>query len=172
MRRQVRLLAAGVLSAAVLLGGCKKEPVSETAPAADEKKSAAAAAPGQKFWDVTVTVEEPVTMGSPGTLVAQVASKSGYKINDEYPTHFRVGTETTGVKFEDERFSFAESAERVPCKEGEKEACQLKARIPFSPLSEGAGRVSGVVALSVCSDDICLIEKVPVDVPVNVRAVK
>jgi hypothetical protein len=39
--------------------------------------------------------------------------------------------------------------------------------VPFQAKAKGPGRAAGVVALSVCNPDLCLIEKVPVSAAIE-----
>ena len=176
MQRQVRQLS--VVVALALLGGCQKEqPAGAPGPQAASRGPATDTGgprTGREF-KVGAAVEGPVTAGGGGALVARVEAGEGFYINAEYPVSFRPDKSSDGVRFAQERFALQESAERTPCPGAvahagaAPNACTLSARVPFSATAAGPQRVAGVLAFSVCNPERCLIDKVPLEVTVEVR---
>ena len=158
------------LSAALALA-----PLIATSLAACERKADStsggvpiAQSKGDEFA-VSASVEGPLSAGAEAMLVARVEARKGFHINAEYPVSFRPNMGSEAIKFDRERYPLQESAERVPCAKEAKDACELRARVPFTASSPGDHRVGGVLAFSVCSEEKCLIEKAPLDVHVAIR---
>jgi hypothetical protein len=165
MHRQVRQLSAALvppLLVALSLAACERKPTStsEGPPIAQSK--------GDEFA-VSAVVEGPVNAGSEAALLARVEARKGFHINAEYPVNFRPDKTRQGIEFDRERYPLQESAERIPCAKGNENACELRARVPFTATSPGDHRVGGILAFSVCSEEKCLIEKAPLEVQVSVR---
>ena len=160
---------------ALLAVGCAKEPApaatpSTAAPApaapAEAKGPAAASASGDAF-ELKLDAPTPVSAGGQGELTLQLRAKPGYKINSEYPHAFRPEKDST-VKFEGEKFGLANGA-KTACEKKAEDTCSLEAKVPFKADAAGDGRASGIVAFSVCNDEVCLIEKIPLATVVSVR---
>ena len=165
MHRQVLQLSAtlvlGALTA-ISFTACerKADSTSEGTPIAQSK--------GDEFA-VSASVEGPLSAGTEAAFLARVEARKGFHINAEYPVSFRPNTGSEAIKFDRERYPLQESAERVPCAKEAKDACELRARVPFTATSPGDHRVGGILAFSVCNEEKCLIEKAPLDVHVTVR---
>ena len=166
MHRQVLQLSAALVLLSLLaisLAACERKPSSTsdgTPPIAQSK--------GDEFA-VSASVEGPLSAGSEAAFLARVEARKGFHINAEYPVSFRPSTGSEGIRFERERYPLQESAERVPCAKEAKDACELRARVPFTAAAPGDHRVGGILAFSVCSEEKCLIEKAPLEVHVTVR---
>lgn len=150
MRRQILISLA-----LVTLGACaaKTEPQSGNAPGDLPKQ--AENIPADVF-DVDTRVAEDGQ-----TLELVIRAKKGFKLNDEYPHAFRPGDEA-GLTFANARYELWAPSDKEPCAERPAETCELHAKIPFDRAGNGEGVVKGVASFSVCSADICLIERVDV----------
>ncbi|MDQ3264673.1 MAG: hypothetical protein M3Y59_13565 [Myxococcota bacterium] len=162
MLRQVRQLALVV--AAFGLTGCEK-PLS--ASAAPNTATAPAGAAKVDAFELKVTGPTSATPDQAGELVIHLAAKPGYKINAEYPHNFRPEKDS-GVQFDAPRFELT-AGTRTPCEKKAEDTCRLEARVPFKATAKGEQKATGVVAFSVCNDEVCLIEKVPVATTVRVN---
>lgn len=118
---------------------------------------------------LTADVGGDVSTGSTAELVTRVEAKKGFYINAEYPISFRPEKSSEGVRFEQDRYALADSAERTPCEKKPENACTFRAKVPFTATSPGEQTVAGILAFSVCNPERCLIEKQPVEVKVSVR---
>lgn len=165
MLRQVRQLSL----AALVLAGCTKE----SAPAAPPP----AAAPAPVVEKKPAPTEEKnyeVSLSSPALKAGQESSASvitvtatnGFHVNPEYPVSFRPeGSEA--VKFSGERVALT-AGTKTPCAAKAEDACKVEFPLPLTPETAGPAKVAGVVAFSVCSEDKCLIEKVPLSLAIKV----
>jgi hypothetical protein len=165
MHRQVRKLSAALVLAsliAVSLAACERKATSTSqgTPIAQSK--------GDEFA-VSASVEGPLSVGSEAALLARIEARKGFHINAEYPVNFRPDTGRQGIAFDRERYPLHELAERTPCPKGSHDACELRARVPFTATAPGDHTVGGILAFSVCSEEKCLIEKAPLEVHVTVR---
>jgi hypothetical protein len=158
MHRQVRKLSAALaLVALAVAAGCKREePAAKTPPPRDA-------------FEVTASAPAAVQAGVQAELTVRLTARNGYHVNAEYPHAFRPGESTPGVRFEAERYDLKDRSEQTACEGAKADTCALVARIPFRAAETGPQRAAGVLAFSVCNPDICLIEKVPVAAPVDVR---
>ena len=143
MRGQVLVLIGALAAAGACDGGER----------AATPRGEAAAGPTHR---VEVTPPAPCRAGEACTIAVRLTALGGFKVNEEYPFKF-VPTPTTGVTHEG-KGSFALDG---------KQAGTLT--VTFRAAEAGTARVEGTFKLSVCSDDTCEIEDVPVavDVPVT-----
>ncbi len=159
MLRQVRQLA--LILAAFGLAGCEKASTASAAPTA-------AAGSKPDAFELKVTGPQSATSEQGGELVIQLAAKPGYKINAEYPHNFRPEKDS-GVQFDAPKFELTAGGTKTPCEKKAEDTCRLETRVPFTATAKGEQQASGVVAFSVCNDDVCLIEKIPVTTTVRVN---
>lgn len=157
MQRQVRWLsvAAAVIAVAA---GCQKQ----------EGTKSEGTAPAGREYRFNASVPGKVTVGGTGELVAEVSAGEGFKLNAEYPVNFRPDKNSAGIQFDQPKYDLT-GAEKTACEHSAKDHCAFKAKIPFSAQAAGNEKVAGTLAFSVCNPDRCLIEKVPVEVPVQVH---
>jgi len=165
--RQVRKLRGAIAALAVALALvlyiCPSEP-QKYASAADA--GASASAPGDVFH-ASLTGPGRIAVSSQGEVVVEVTARNGFHVNDEYPHSFRPTQGVEGVRFGADRFDLRQGWERTPCPAEPDHACAVRTRVPFQATAKGARRAEGVVALSVCNPEICLIEKVSVSAPIE-----
>jgi hypothetical protein len=112
-------------------------------------------------FSVALTTDNAYRSGQEGAFVVTLTPKSGFKVNPQFPTRFKVDTDADGsVKFpkpvmKKEDGTFSESAGSF--------------RVPFVPSKAGKATLKGTLSLSVCSDKTCVMEKVTVDALAEVR---
>lgn len=176
MQRQVRQLALAALLVAAA-GACQKQEARPAEAEANAHASAAArtAAPaagpsntasGDAF-ELELKAPASASADQPGELLIAIAAKPGFKINAEYPHAFRPEKDS-GVAFDAAKYDLAAGA-KTPCEKKAEDACRLEAKVPFKATTAGAQKASGTVAFSVCNDEVCLIEKVPVTATIAVN---
>jgi len=162
------VLCLGVLSALgfVLASGCNQsEAAPQPAGVTSESKSAAPAKKGPKAESETYSVElkttGPYAAGKEGVLEISIDPKGPYHINDQYPYKFKlVDPAPEGVTFpkpvlkrEDGTFNEKKGSFKVP----------------FVSSRAGKAKIGGTLSLSVCSDANCIMEKVELEVDVDVK---
>jgi hypothetical protein len=111
--------------------------------------AAAPSAVRENHFELKMTSQGPYTVGVGKSVEIVLDALGGYKVNQEYPYKFKLQP-TAGVTF--------------PIQVVKKDRVKLDKRratmtVPFTPTSEGAKRVAGQFAFSVCTDEKCLIEK-------------
>jgi len=93
-------------------------------------------------------------------LQLQLRALQDFKVNSEYPMRFVPARTQTEVLFSKTEFKL-ESVKNSPCPKKQDSVCAVETSVPFE-VTEQATHVDGVLKMSVCSLDKCLIEKVAV----------
>ncbi len=159
--------ALALLALSVLVG-CSK-PSSAPSPAPSPSSSAAAGPVAETdAFRIELKAPGPFKKGEPASVVVRVEAKAPFHVNDEYPAKFKA-TEVAGVKFVEpklDRTKHADAFATEPCAAG-KDACVLTITVKLTPEAAGSVRVGGIVDVSVCNKDQCLIEKKPLEVTVT-----
>lgn len=160
MQRQIRWVSAAAIAVAVVVtvSGCQKQ---------EAKSEGGEPAQKGEEYQLSTSIPGKVVSGANGELVAEITAGKGLHLNAEYPVNFRPANNSPGIKFEQQKYDLSE-AERRPCNDGTRDHCSMTAKIPFGTQAAGNEKVAGTLSFSVCNEDRCLIEKVPVEVPVQV----
>lgn len=146
----MRALDVGAaIAAAVALSACEKS------------KGAPASASPEPF-EVTLIAKGSFTANQPGVAHVHVVAHDGFHVNPEYPAKFTFARDSN-VTFAAASVPLLDVMEKTPCAEHAEETCEATAPISFTSGAAGPLKVAGVVALSVCNPEQCLIEKVPVE---------
>jgi hypothetical protein len=153
-------VALGALAAFAALACPQSEP---------KREAPVAKAPERAPFEVSASIAQPVAPGARGELTATLVTRDGFKVNPDYPLNFRPEGGTANVKFERARFDLQDAVEKAPCATKPADACEARARIPFTAAEAGPARASGVLAFSVCNPDKCLIEKVSISAEASIR---
>jgi hypothetical protein len=151
--------------AALVLASCARE---SAPPAAPPPAPPAAQKPEPREQHYEVSLASPALKAGQESSAATitVTAKDGFHVNPEYPVSFRPeGSEA--VKFSGERVPLTPST-KTPCEAKAEDACKVEFPLPLTPEKAGPAKVAGIVAFSVCSEDKCLIEKVPLSLAIKV----
>jgi hypothetical protein len=108
-----------------------------------------------------------VRAGEAATARVVVRAKGGFHVNRDYPMAFRPEKESVAA-FGSERVALGEGAARTPCAGEPEEACAVSAPLPFTLQEPGEARLAGTLAFSVCTKEICRIEKAPLALAITV----
>jgi hypothetical protein len=160
---------AALLAATACLAGfaCNK---SEAAPA---KGSAAETAPdtrpappaGPRIDTDHYTVEMKLLGDCASTKECSaeitLSTKGDYKVNDQYPHKFKAADPPP------EGVTFPKPLLRKEDGSFEKKRGSFK--LPFVVARAGKAKIGGVLSLSVCSEQSCLMEKQPVEIDIDVK---
>lgn len=158
--RHAFCLVALPLLAALSVSACKN---SEAAPSTQHKPSAVAegssgksSAEGESY---TVSLAKPGTQAAnkEGTAEIILSAKPGFHVNAEFPIKFTPG----GGDGVDAKPVGKDAATVTP------EKATIK--VPFTPTRAGQVKLAGKLSFSVCSDKNCLMEKVDLEVTVDVK---
>lgn len=165
-RSAVATFALAVAGTALVLA-CNK---SEAAPAAgresvnDAAQTAPAAGPKQESetFIASITPSGDCGVGKPCTVEVTLQAKGEYKINDQYPTKWKVAEPAAdGVTYPKPLLK-KEDGKWDDKKKG-------SFTVPFVAAKAGKAKVAGTLSLSVCSDANCIMEKAPLEIEVAVR---
>jgi hypothetical protein len=158
MLRQVRQLTLIALA----LAGCKKDeaPAPVAPPAA--KNSGAMET---DTYALAITSAGAWKAGAEGAATIRVTAKPPLHVNPEYPVSFKPeGSE--GVSFGKDKLPLTAST-KMPCASKAEDTCTAEFPLIATAEKAGAAKLAGTLSFSVCSDDKCLIEKVPVTLAVT-----
>jgi hypothetical protein len=98
--------------------------------------------------------------GAEGTVTVTVTAKGEYHINPQYPYKFKTNSPSDGVAY---------PKPTLQRSDGKFEETRGSFQIPFVAAKAGKVSVGGVLNLSVCSAANCIVDKVPLDVVVDVK---
>ena len=166
MFRQVRAL----MIAALALAACTKD---SRPPSAEVQAPAAAPAPeagdpaDSDEYSVSLAPRADYAVGQPADATIRIAAKSGFHVNPDYPVAFKPSA-SEGVRFAGERVRL-ENGQKTPCEAKAEDSCRVDFALPFTTDTAGTAKAAGVLAFSVCSDDKCLIKKVPLTAMLTVK---
>jgi hypothetical protein len=182
--RGMRSPSALLLAALVLVAACSRSdggPAPARGPEAGppaaaplvspEATAAGAAAPSRaeaENWSAALEAPATARAGERAAARLVLEARGGMKVNREYPLAFRPAADGD-VEFEGDRLLLRDVAKFVPCEKEPEEPCALSADVGFVPRAAGEVRVAGSFAFSVCDDERCLIERVPLGATVLVR---
>lgn len=99
--------------------------------------------------------------GAGGTTAVELhlTSRAGFHVNLDYPMAFLPSPGST-VTFREARVPLAPKA-RTPCPGRAEETCAVALELAYAAPAKGDARLAGTFAFSVCSEERCLIQKVP-----------
>lgn len=157
MQRQVSRLKVGrstVLAMGLATLACAQAPRAAEAAAPDGGAGGGAPAARAEAPSYALSLA-----AQDATATIKLVAKGGFKVNDEYPMHFKPET-SAGVTFSGSRIDLRAKAVKSPCGHDAKATCEVTAPFTFTPTADGPKTLAGTVAFSVCTKDQCLIEKV------------
>lgn len=146
-----------------LAAGCSK---SEAAPArGTSARESTAVTGGPKAETENYLAEIKATgeykAGSEGALEITFSTKGDYHINEQYPYKFKAADPAPdGVSFPKPILQRAD---------GKFEAKKGSFKVPFVAAKSGKVTIGGTLSLSVCSAANCIMDKVPLELAVDVK---
>lgn len=157
------LLTLSGLAFALALG-CGK---SEAAPAPTRSAGAEATSVGAgakaetENYVVEIKGDGAYKAGAEGTVTVTLVTKGDYHINKQYPYKFKATDPAPeGVTF---------SKPVLQRGDGTFEEKTGSFKVPFTAAKAGRATVGGTFYLSVCSDANCVMDKVPLELAVDVK---
>lgn len=144
---------------------------------ADASPSTSQAAPGKTSdskdgkWSASIKPVGSYKVGD--NFFEVVLTTSGdFHVNDDYPTKFKTGTAAAGVTYpsttlnrKDNKDAFTTDA----CKADKDHACTIHVKVPFKAAKAGKVAVGGTLNIGVCSPANCLVEKIELELDVDVK---
>jgi hypothetical protein len=98
--------------------------------------------------------------GAEGTVQITVVPKGGYHINPQYPYKFKANAPGEGLSYPKPMLQRAD---------GKFEEMRGTFQVPFVAAKAGKTTVGGTLNLSVCSAANCIVDKVPLELVVDVK---
>lgn len=157
------VLGVALLSALAVALGCSK---SEAAPPRGTTAQAVSpVAAGAKAETDTYVLElkapGPYKVGAEGTVEVSLVTKGAYHVNKLYPYKFKlVDPAPEGVTFPKPVLVRAD---------GTFDEKSGSFRVAFTAAKTGKVTIAGTMFMSVCSDANCIMDKVPLEVAVDVK---
>ncbi|MDI1445308.1 hypothetical protein [Polyangium sp. 6x1] len=146
----------------VLASGCGR---SEAATQRGDETNVAAVAKGPKAESDTYAVEMkatgPYAAGKEGSLEITIVPKGAYHMNDQYPYKFKlVDPAPEGVTY---------PKPLLKREDGTFNEKKGSFKVPFVASRAGKAKIGGTLSMSVCSAANCVMEKVDLEVDVDVK---
>lgn len=161
------LVLAAALAATSLLG-CQRPAPAAPPPPPPASPAAPVAAPGEpRPFELALLPPADARAGQAATARVVVTAKGAFHVNKDYPMAFRPEP-AAAAAFGGERIPLGDGATRTPCAAEPAESCAVDAPLRFTPTAPGPVSLIGTVAFSVCTKEICRIEKEPVTLAVTV----
>ncbi|MFT3764106.1 MAG: hypothetical protein QM820_01080 [Minicystis sp.] len=98
--------------------------------------------------------------GAEGAVEVTLATKGAYHTNAQYPYKFKLNDAPDGLSYPKPTLQRADGAFEE--KKG-------TFKVPFNAAKPGKYTIAGVFSLSVCSEANCIMDKVPLEVSVEVK---
>jgi hypothetical protein len=117
-------------------------------------------------YEVALQPPAAARAGEAATARVVLRAKGGFHVNRDYPMAFRPEPGSAAA-FGAERVALGDGAERTPCAAEPEETCAVSAPLAFTLAAPGAARLAGTFAFSVCTKELCRIEKVPLALAVT-----
>jgi hypothetical protein len=149
-------------AALAMASGCGQSEARASHSAKAESATVAAASSAEtESFAVEMKTTGPYKAGAEGTLEVTLRTKGGYHTNDTYPYKFKAADPAPeGITFPKPVLLRAD---------GSFEKTRGTFRIPFIAAKAGRATIAGTLHLSVCSDANCIMDKVALELPVDVQ---
>jgi hypothetical protein len=123
----------------------------EESPAAGAQAptAQAAAAFHESNFDLEMTAKGPYKAGQAGELEVILVAKGAFHVNDKYPIKLKLSP-ANGIKY---------PAPVVTKEHVTLERQRAVMKVALTPESAGKLQVAGEFAFSICTEDVCLMEK-------------
>jgi hypothetical protein len=160
IERSHRLVALGIAAAAVAISSFPIAGMSAVADIGrDHRGPTGSKAEGANYTAEMVAVGA-YKAGAEGTVQVTVVPKGGYHINPQYPYKFKANAPGEGLSYPKPTLARAD---------GKFEEMRGLFQVPFVASKAGKATVGGTLNLSVCSAANCVVDKVPLDLVVEVK---
>jgi hypothetical protein len=155
------LVALGALAFALSTGCGKSEAATSRGSAPEAANVAAGAKAETDNYIAEIKAAGDYKAGAEGTVEVTLSTKGDYHINKQYPYKFKATDPAPdGITFPKPVLARAD---------GTFEEKRGSFKVPFVVAKAGRATVSGTLYLSVCSDANCMMDKVPLELGVDVK---
>jgi len=158
--RSHRLVTLGVRAAAIAIlafpiAGMSASPKAEH----DRPRVAGSRAEGANYT-AEMAATAAYKAGTEGTVQITIVAKGEYHINPQYPYKFKANAPSTGLTY---------PKPTLQRSDGKFEEARGTFQVPFVAAKAGKATVGGTLNLSVCSAANCVVDKVPLELSVEVK---
>jgi hypothetical protein len=153
-----RLAALGLAPAAITLVSLA---IAGLRPAPPDGGSVFASAKADtQTYTAEIVAGSAYKAGAEGTVTVTFAAKGEYHINAQYPYKFKANAPSEGLTYPKPTLQRAD---------GKFEATRGSFVVPFVAAKAGKVAVGGLLFMSVCTASNCVMEKVPLELLVDVK---
>ena len=160
IERSHRLVALGIAAAAVALSSFPISGMSAVADTGHERSGIAGSRADAANYTAEIVAAGAYKAGTEGTVHVTVVSKGEYHINPQYPYKFKANAPSDGLTYPKPTLQRAD---------GKFEETRGTFHVPFVAAKAGKATIGGTLNLSVCSAANCIVDKVPLDLVVEVK---
>jgi hypothetical protein len=154
------VLGGAALGMTVGASGCGKSEAATSRPSAPESVAVASARNETDNYVAEIKADSSYKAGAEGAVTVTLTPKNGHHTNAQYPYKFKLDAAPEGVSFPKPLLQRAD---------GTFEETRGLFKVPFVAAKAGKVTIAGTLFLSVCSDAHCIIDKVALEVPVDVK---
>jgi hypothetical protein len=158
--RSHRLVALGIAAAAVAISSFPVSGMSAVADTEHEHTGIAGSKADAANYTAEIAAAGAYKAGAEGTVQVTVVPKGGYHINPQYPYKFKANAPGDGLTY---------PKPMLQRSDGKFEETRGTFNVPFIAAKAGKTTVGGTLNLSVCSAANCVVDKVPLELVVEVK---
>jgi hypothetical protein len=150
-------------AALAVAAGCGRSEAAQPRKVAAENTTQVGAGPKAETdnYIAEIKANGSYKAGAEGTVEVILVAKGSYHTNEQYPYKFRTADPAPdGVTFPKPVLQRAD---------GSFDKAKGTFKVPFVAAKAGKVTISGTLSLSVCSDANCIMDKVPLEVAVDVK---
>jgi hypothetical protein len=152
------LLVTGAVAG---LAGCGKSEAATSRTVTPESTTVGATSKAEtENFVAEMTADSAYKAGTEGNVSVTLTTRNGHHTNAQYPYKFKLDAAPDGVSFPKPILQRAD---------GTFEETKGQFKVPFTAAKAGKVTLAGTLSLSVCSDAHCIIDKVALEVPVDVK---
>jgi hypothetical protein len=150
----------GVAAAAIAISSFPTASMSAVPDSGHDRRGPAGSKAEGANYTAEMVAAGAYKAGAQGTVQVMIVPKGEYHINPEYPYKFKANAPSEGLTYP------KPSLQRSDGKFEEKRGTF---QVPFVAAKAGKATVGGTLNLSVCSAANCIVEKVPLELVVEVK---
>ena len=149
------------MACVVSVSACSRSEAAQSRRAVAETAHVASDRVEAEQYVAEIKLEGAYKAGAAGTVVVTLTSRGGYHTNSEYPYKFQLADPPP------EGVSYPKPVlQRV---DGIFEEHRATFRAPFVASRSGLAKIGGKLFMSLCSEANCIIDRVPLEVDVDVK---
>lgn len=172
----MKLTLASLLATSLVLGvaGFACGRTADASPGGSSQHSGPGKSSDSKAntWKAEAKVVGTYAAGKEGSFEVVVTALGDFHINDDYPAKFKTGTAPADVTYRLTTISRKDNKDQFTgdaCAKDKEHACALHVKVPFTAAKAGKYKVGGTFNVGVCSAANCIMEKIDLELDVDVK---